>query len=435
MTHSVEEALSAEPPIQGSQLSKNWEEIFESSENGFIPLVKQAKTVDGLRECTHLIIRSLFTRDEDLKIREVYETALDGLLPATGVEIPPMDKGVIQIVQLLREIKEYRQTKAQEYAEQMINKEIGIPEVHEPERRETSEPDPLPGLEPSSSEKGEVSDNEEAQIEGFFADIFCERIKKRFDVLTQRVEKNPKNGSPPPFILSRGFAQHFEELLRQYFIPFYLENSRSLIARTAQQPIEQRRDYLVGQFDGRVSSQNLWDRWKDIWAQLVHPQELPAKPEPKKKAGLLGGLKKKKKKVPAFMKEMTLDEWKIRTKEIKEGNKKAEEIWALIVKESDAYILPQFDDEKLLMDLFARSANGMQNHINALSQIAGQGDDIGRALSAYIQGKDIDLPLLATCFQFPDLFLGKKQGLTKMLMGMDEDETASKFPLVKRYLL
>ena len=87
------------------------------------------------------------------------------------------------------------------------------------------------------------------------------------------------------------------------------------------------------------------------------------------------------------------------------------------------------------MDLFARSASGMQSHIDAMRQIAHQGSDIGRSLSAYAQGKDLDLATLAVCHQYPDIFLGKKKGLSKMLMGKEDNEIAMSFPMVKRYLL
>ncbi|MBL6933140.1 MAG: hypothetical protein ISR45_09345 [Rhodospirillales bacterium] len=432
MPQTDENTFSSTPPATGAPPGHDWEAIFESPETGFIHLVKQAKTVDGLRECTHLIIRSLFSRDDDMPIRDVYEHALDGMLPKTGIEIQHMDKGVSQIVQLLREIKEYRQTKSQEHADQLLQKPAGETVQPDHERREDRESEPLPGLEFADPQQNIASDDEEQVIAEMFADLFCARIKKRFDVLTANVGKSCKK---PPFILSTDFARHFETLLRQHFIPCFLENSRALVARTAQQPENLRREYLANQFNGRVSSQNLWDRWQDIWAQLIHPQDLPAKPEPEKKTGLLGGLKKKKKKVPAFMRELTLDEWKVRTRKIKQGNKKTAELWALIVTKSDAYQLPEFEDEKLLMELFGRSASGLQNHINALRQIAQQGTDIGRGLSAYAQGKDIDLAVLATCYQNPDLFLGKNMGLTQMLLGKDDAEITSSLPLVKRYLL
>mgnify|MGYP006865023557 CR=1 FL=1 len=403
----------------------DWEAVFESEESGFIPLVKQAKTVDGLRECTHLIIRSLFTRDNDADIRAVYEQALDNMLPRTGVDIPALDKGVSGIIQLLREIKMYRQTKAAEHQEQL--NESSLDEPDPVERREDGEPDPLPGLE--ISESFETDNGEEKIVEEIFADLLCQRVIRPLQILNQEINK-----PNPPFILSKHFANHFNTLLREHFAPSFLADSRALVARTLLQPADKRREYLVEQFNGRVSAENLWDRWKDTWELLLHEQEMPRRPEPEKKSGLLGGLKKKK-KVPAFMRPMTLEEWEARVKKVKAGNKKAKELWALISAPSEHYSPPEFNDEKLLMGLFRRSSTGLQNHINALSQIAGQGEDIGKGLSNYAQGKDIDLALLAACYQYPDLFLGKKKGLKDMLMGLDDDEIANTYPLIKRFLL
>jgi len=409
--------------------SHDWEDIFESPDSGVISLVKQAKTIDGLRQCAQLIIASLFTRDDDAPIRALYEESLDDMLPQSGHDIPPMDQGISRIVQLLREIKMYRQTKHEEHE---LQRTAGEPISPESERRDDTDSEPLPGLEALAPP---VPEDDENAIDSIFADLFCERIQKRLGVLNRGLEANTGSANQLPFILSKEFASHFESLLRQYFIPSFLKDSRALVARTAQQPVDSRREYLLGQFDGRVSSQNLWDKWQDTWALLIHTKELPDKPEGEKKAGLFGGLKKKKKKKgPAWMREMTIDEWQVQTKEIKLANKKAKELWALIATKSDSYINPQFNDEKLLMDLFARSAKGLQNHINALKQIAEQGADIGRNLSAYAQGKNIDLPLLTVCYQSPELFLGNVQSLKKMTTGMDDDALSVAYPMVKRFL-
>lgn len=420
---------NAPPP--GTFPAHDWEEIFECPENGFIPLVKKARTIDGLRDCTHLIIRSLFTRDDDAPIRKTYEQALDSMLPPTGVDVPAMDKGVSGIIQLLREIKMYRQNKAEEH-QQQINEPFSENQKNlEPERRETGEPKPLPGLEISESFSADhAHQDDEKAIQDIFADLLCQRIRQRLDVLNQRVTDDR-----PPFILSKEFAAHYDTLIRSHFAPAFLAESRALVSRTLLQDPDKRRDYLAEQFNGRVTSENLWDRWKDTWDALIHEQELPRRPEPQKKTGLLGSLKKKKKKTPAFLRPMTVEEWEARCKKIKTGNKKARELWALMALESDTYLAPVYEDETLLMNLFARSASGLQNHINALSQIAIQGNDIGKTLSMYAQGKDIDLPLLATCYQFRDLFLGPKKGLQGMLVGLDDFEIKQAYPLVKRFLL
>jgi len=410
--------------------SHDWEVIFESPESGVISLVKQAKTIDGLRQCANLIINGLFTRDDDAPIRALYEQSLDDMLPYSSPDTPPLDQGVSRIVQLLREIKMYRQTKHEEHE---LQRAAGEPVSPEPERRDEGESEPLPGLEVSETLETPVPDNDAQNIDNIFADLFCDRMKQRLGVLNSGIEAATGTGNPVPFILSKDFADHFESLLRQYFIPSFLNDSRALVARAAQQPVDSRRQYLLDQFEGRVSSQNLWDKWQDTWALLVHTKELPDKPEPKKKAGLLGGLKKKK-KGPAWMREMTVEEWQVQTKEIKAANKKSKKLWALMVSESDAYLAPEFSDEKLLMDLFARSAKGLQSHINALRQIAEQGTDIGRNLSTYAQGKNIDLPLLAVCFQSPKLFLSDAQGLKKMTIGMDDVDISEAYPMVKHFL-
>ncbi len=426
---SKNSSVTAQPP------SHDWEDIFESPETGFIPLLRQAKTIDGLREGTQLIIRSLFTRDNDAQIRAEYEQNLKRMIPGADGEIPSMDQGLHAVVQLLREIKEHRLRRVAEHEVQLNEKAPAEATNSEPERREVDERKPLPGLEiPQILENPALEDDQQI-VYGIFTNLLCQRINNRLDVLNQQSNAEAIDDNLLPFMLSKDFARHFEKLLKEYFIPAFLDDSRALVARAMQQPAEQRQDYLVGQFEGRVSSQNLWDKWKDIWISLVHIQEMPEKPEAEKKAGLLGGLKKKKKKIPAWRREMTLDEWKVRIQEIKVGNEKAKNLWRLIATDSDLYQAPQFEDETLLMNLFALSAKGMESHINALRQIVEQGESVGRNLSNYARGKNIDLPLLAACYQYPDLFLGTQQSLKAMLVGMDDIDIATTYPQVGRFLV
>jgi len=436
MIQTEDNSLSKSSSVPSKTPSHDWEDIFESPETGFIPLLRQAKTIDGLREGTQLIIRSLFTRDNDAQIRAVYEQNLERMLPIADGEIPSMDKGLSHVVQLLREIKEYRQKRVAEKAAQLSEKACVEATNPEPERREVDEDKALPGLEIPQTQENSDPEDDERIVYGIFTDLLCQRINERLDVLNLQGNCKAIDDKPLPYMLSKDFARHFEQLLKEYFIPAFLDDSRALVARTTQQPAQQRRDYLVAQFEGRVSSHNLWDKWKDIWISLIHLQEMPKKPEAEKKAGLLGGLKKKKKKkkVPTWRREMTLDEWKVRSKEIKAGNEKAKNLWRALASDSDVYQPPEFEDEKLLMNLFAFSAKGMQNHINAMRQIVEQGESIGRNLSSYATGKNIDLPLLAVCYQYPDLFLGKQQSLKAMLVGLDDTEIAMTYPQVRRFL-
>ena len=434
MVQTEENSPSKNSSVPSKTPSHDWEDIFESPETGFIPLLRQAKTIDGLREGAQLIIRSLFTRDNDAQVRVEYEQNLKRMFPGADGEIPSMDQGLHDVVQLLREIKEYRLRRVAENEAQLNEKAPAEATNPEPERREVDEDKPLPGLEIPQTQENPALEDDEQIVYGIFTDLLCQRINMRLDVLNLQGNCKAIDDNPLPFILSKNFAQYFEELLKEHFIPAFLDDSRALVARAMQQPAERRQDYLVDQFEGRVSSQNLWDKWKDVWISLVHRKELPQKPEAEKKAGLLGGLKKKKKKVPTWRREMTVDEWKVRVQEIKAGNKKAKDLWRAVAIDSDVYQPPEFEDEKMLMNLFAVSAKGMQSHINAMRQIVEQGESVGRNLSSYANGKNIDLPLLAACHQYPDLFLGQQQSLKAMLVGMDDIDIAETYPQVRRFL-
>ena len=115
-------------------------------------------------------------------------------------------------------------------------------------------------------------------------------------------------------------------------------------------------------------------------------------------------------------------------------NEKAKNLWRTIAIDSDVYQPPEFKDEKLLMNLFALSAKGMQRHIKAMRQIIEQGESVGRNLSSYAIGKNIDLPFLAACYQYPDLFLGTRQSLKAMLVEMNDIDIATTYPQVGRFM-
>lgn len=423
MTEIFENDESDTPSPPDGAVTQDWEAIFESPENGFIPVVKQARTISGLHESTLLIINGLFTRENDTAVKTTYEQTLEQLLPTTGTDDPPLDKAIARIVLLLREIKEYRLVKAAEYEEKIRQ------EASAEEKRNSTEPDTLPGLE-------DVQPLDEEQvIEGIFADIFIEHMLSRLRVLNKDIDKRAANAELPPFILSEDFTAHFEGILKSVFVPVFLIQCRPLLHRAANQPEEARQKYLHEQFTGRVNARNLWDRWQDIWIDHIRSKPLPKKPKDQKKATLFGFLKAKKSPGPAWKQELTPEEWKLRTKEIKAANEQARELWKSIAVPSETYQAPLEEDEHILMELFARSAKGLQKNIDALHQIADQEDDPGRSLSTYLHGKNIDLPVLAVCYQSPDQFLGsQKCYLKKMLFGKDDTEIAGILPLVSRYL-
>jgi len=89
----------------------DWEIVFEAPDTGFLVLVQQARSLDGLSACTRVIIDQLFTRKNDEPERARLYQDLDGLLAGAD----SVDTARDSIVRLLRAIKQERLLKAAAY--------------------------------------------------------------------------------------------------------------------------------------------------------------------------------------------------------------------------------------------------------------------------------------------------------------------------------
>lgn len=94
--------------------STDWETVFEDPETGLIPLIAQAHSASGLRECVIVVIKSLFTRKNDPSEVERFVAELTRIIPENtrGENLVLISKAVTGI---LRQIKEDRKAKAAEY--------------------------------------------------------------------------------------------------------------------------------------------------------------------------------------------------------------------------------------------------------------------------------------------------------------------------------
>ncbi len=242
-------------------------------------------------------------------------------------------------------------------------------------------------------------------------------------------------GKTLPFILSPDFAAHFQAILRQDFAPVLAIRFKGLLGRAGQEPEEKRKDYIEQEFEGKEGRGILWEAWQKTWDETIDQTELPDKPKEEKKS-FMGLLKKMKKEdTPAWQKkELTLKEWKVEVKRIKNANKKASRIWGSIAAESEDYQHPEDGDGKLLKELFGRSPIGIKKQIDALRQIATQSENAGKAFDSYQGGKNLDLALLAVCHLNPDVFLDKDACLKQFLAGFKDSQKRSFYPLTMRYL-
>ena len=424
----------------------DWETVFESPVHGFITLVEQAQTVKSLKQCTSLIISNLFTRENDAPFLAAYHEALDGFLPTNESEDVDVSYSKKRVVALLRDIKKHRQRKSAEHAAQAMmavntseksNVKSNTETSELTENRTSKNPPTMPGLtspateEPATDKESESFDD----VLQIFADIFCNALGERLKALYQPTDQNRKENDKLPFILSEDFSRHFDEIVRHRIVPAILESSRGLTKMVREQPEDERREFLTKYLDSRNGRQVLWEKWQDTWKELTQQQPLPPKPKGKPKKSLMSAFSlKKEKKVPAWKREKTPEEWEAAAKQIKIKNKAAAAIWSEISTDTGNWLPPQESDNKLLMDMFARSIQGLQKQNSGLCQIVQQGDSVARLLTNFAKGKDIDLALLAACYQNPDLFYLKKNALKEMMMSYSQKEVDEDFAMVSRYL-
>ena len=102
----------------------DWEVIFENPETGLIRLISGAKSACALRDSAMAVIKLLYTRKDDPPEFERLTAELQGLIPNDTPEDahPCMVEGVTVI---LRQIKEDRIRKAEEYVRHEVMIEDG----------------------------------------------------------------------------------------------------------------------------------------------------------------------------------------------------------------------------------------------------------------------------------------------------------------------
>ncbi len=92
----------------------DWETIFEAPGTGLVPLVAQAKSLEGLRNCASVIINQLFTRKNDETERERQHKVLASLVAAAESD-DGLEAVRDNVVRMLRSIKQERLLKAAAY--------------------------------------------------------------------------------------------------------------------------------------------------------------------------------------------------------------------------------------------------------------------------------------------------------------------------------
>lgn len=421
----------------------DWEAVFETPGQGLIPLIESAKSLAALRECTSLVIRTLFLRMNDEETRATYDAALEEII---AVGEPGLESVKTKITELLRTIKEMRKEKQtlaqlQPDADRRIqDDESAIGNVGEAESDEEAEEDLMPDEERSGEEQAvegqpapTVKIDKDDPAREAFADVCWDVVGERLDVLQAGIPQQRAKDDKLPFVLSAAYAARFESVVRKYLAPPMADQCRGIVIRAASQPAENQRDFIRQNFEDKNGRRRLWKHWQRAWIDVTVEKEEPLMPE-KKASGLLKMLTRKKKvDSPEDEENLTFEEWQVKVADIRADNKRARDVSVLLHEDTGDCLPPYKEESEVLKELFGRSAAGLKKQIDALRQIAQQGENIGKAFDRYQKGKNVELALLAVSYQNPDLFLGKKRILKDMLKGFSEAQKTG-LPLIRNYL-
>jgi len=403
----------------------DWEAVFERPGTGLIELIEQTTTGDGILQVSKVIIHSLFSRQDDAENRINFENEVNGIMtartdPGASFDLEPRK---VLIIALMREIKMNR----------VLCASFHVARLKEGEKDEEAErrADPADGASAEAADEGGLDRANPASTEAAFGIALREMLGRRLEALREDVAQGPLGGKPLPFPVSEAFAERLLDIVHEHFAPEMQASCRPFIRQAESFPAAEQVDFISQSLENRKNREALWTAWQKVWEEMTRQQDPPKKPKAQKKKGLLDKLKKEKK--PSWKGEpMTIEEWEDAVAITEQGNQLAARIWDEITAPADDFRPPEDADNKLLMNLFARTAGAMGKQVTAVRQIAEQGGNAAKTFADYQQGKDMDLPLLAVVCQRPDLFLD--QGLLKDFMRSFPDAMQrDRFGLVLRF--
>ena len=109
----------------------DWEAVFEDDTTGLIHFVTATRSNEALARCAHVIVNSLFIREQDPPFRKAFSVAIDELLQSDD------DKAREKLLNLIEEIKRNRIERVQRYLEKG---------PHEHKQRRLDDEDPTDAL-------------------------------------------------------------------------------------------------------------------------------------------------------------------------------------------------------------------------------------------------------------------------------------------------
>lgn len=389
----------------------DWEVVFEDPANGLIPALSVAQKPELLIDCAAVITEALFSRRNDDDIRAGYTSKLASIAINNANENTDVVLG--HITTFLRAIKDDRIERAADWT------------LHKARR------DADTAMETASEELPDNQDpNDLTQI---FADLFCDLLDRRFQVLWTGVPQELMNGRKIPYVLCAEFSLRMVRVVRTEFMPIVIPKCRHIISAAERGKPEERKKILQAKLANDMVRKELWAVWTYAWRNVMEESEFPEKPEIKP-TGMLGSLVKAVQAIGDAEQDDALEAWRedVKIAEIQQAT--VHEIWNTLTAPSPLFEVPNEEDKAVLRDLFARTPGGLRDQIAALRQISQQSSSVGQAFDIYAKGKDLQLALLSISYQHPDTFLQGNRLLKDMLRGMTKQNVKSHLPLIDRYL-
>ncbi len=424
-------APSAAPGQRGG--GADWERIFEDPERGLISVIARARSVDTIREQVTGIVATLFTRNGDEPRREALTKLLNEITDLSTVEDghhDPLEVVRVRTVKLLRGIKNDRIARNKLSTNDKVvtgdaadhrDRRGASPEILDVALDDTDDDwSPAPG-----GGKGEYE-----SVQAAFSDAFCEIMADRFAVMRGEIETKNQIRGRLPFLLSRRFAERYLRIVRQHILPTVYVRCRKIVAHLEQESPGAWHARVHGVLTESANRMLLWEAWRSAWLERTTQMPMPEKPgnQPIPHHG-------RRVTTGDSARKPSTEEWQRQCDAIKRQNAHAANVWREMTVLADGYHAPLDQDNRLLMELFGRSAGGIADHISALLEIATRGTAAAKLFGAYQRGKSIDVALLAACYQHPTVLLdGDRPMLREFVRNYGRRQKLETLPLTSRYL-
>jgi len=429
-----------------SNQGPDWEAIFEHPETGIFSLLSRAKSPRAMEKIVDLIVSTLFSRADDADRRDTFRNLLDDMIQVggDGDKQPSFELVRHRMVQLMRGIKEDRIMRAN--LVRLDDDESSL-DIRRGAERRRDEPEivatPSPANDAEASVWRAISDRDDEhtlfaslddlpppkKLDEALADVLVASIEERFLVLQKKPQSQPIPGRRP-FLLAPGFVARYTTIVREVLVPLMVPRCRSVTNAATDHPRETWRQVLAAASMDRDHRLTLWEAWQSAWLEST----TRAVPPPKPGNATFRSVDRKV-RTGDDEPEMSLEAWETQVGFIKLQNKRANAVWSRFTAFADDYHAPLDQDNRLLIELFGRSASGIAEQISALLQIAAHRENPTQLFETYQRGKSVDASLLAACYQYPDVFVtGERPMLNVLLRNYGRRRRLETLPLVSRYL-